>query len=258
MLLELKGTDKNLEEAVPKTNDTASISSGHTVDGSVQHKLRLQDQIIQMLYAKLKAEQTHRLETEEQAASMVAAEEDTIRKLEDKLREAEERDTNNSMARMTPRSSATPSSAIVHASTPVLNTHRTRLASPSPPQKAYTLESQLAEVTRDFNQSLEMWTRKLNTPPASARRASHLGDPATHGTAREAAPVGLPTSMAAEADQHQSFSSADASLLPADDGDFFPDTPAVKRQARFEASPYHDDFLPDSPTPSSRLPLSEL
>eukprot|EP01059_Diplonema_ambulator_P013920 TRINITY_DN24630_c0_g1_i1.p1 TRINITY_DN24630_c0_g1~~TRINITY_DN24630_c0_g1_i1.p1 ORF type:complete len:408 (+),score=89.78 TRINITY_DN24630_c0_g1_i1:19-1242(+) len=195
-------------------------------DRGIEHKLKLQDQIIQMLYAKLKSEQTHRLETEEQAASMVAAEEDTIRKLEDKLREVEAE-----KERGTPRI-GTPRAGNMFIGTPILTRG---LESPSPdgargvpiqrPPPA-TLESQLAEVTKDFNQSLEMWSKKLRSPGVSSPNAPKQPEP----------------------------------LNFADDVDYFPDSPLQPRgsSTRRPADPLpldfqDDDFLPDSPNPPNPM-----
>eukprot|EP01064_Diplonema_japonicum_P013741 TRINITY_DN21298_c0_g1_i1.p1 TRINITY_DN21298_c0_g1~~TRINITY_DN21298_c0_g1_i1.p1 ORF type:complete len:425 (+),score=133.46 TRINITY_DN21298_c0_g1_i1:45-1319(+) len=232
IISELKGVDKSRVLSPKPTQQEADP------ERSVEHKLRLQEQIIQMLYAKLKSEQTHRLETEEQAASMVAAEEDTIRKLEDKLREVEA-----DKERGTPRAAATPrhhgfgTPRAMH-STPLLSRG---LESPSPPRNAFaqklvasSLESQLAEVTKDFNQSLEMWSKRLNTPPAG-------GGGVDAGLFNSNGMVDTPT------DDHLEPTSIP---FAPEETDYLPDSPLPPAPNLFRTSDLlDDDFLPDSPNP---------
>eukprot|EP01065_Artemidia_motanka_P012916 TRINITY_DN17112_c0_g1_i1.p1 TRINITY_DN17112_c0_g1~~TRINITY_DN17112_c0_g1_i1.p1 ORF type:complete len:530 (+),score=240.35 TRINITY_DN17112_c0_g1_i1:62-1591(+) len=259
MIVELKGVDRTL--ASPRTPVSGQPAADHALeaggdavaDGSgqpLQRKLLLQGQIIQKLYSKLQSEQRHRLETEEQAAKMVAEEENTIRKLEERVKDLERTQGPNTprpgaAGNETPpaprRAVTLPSAALAAAdlgpdfSSPVASPPAPSSVSVPPgsdPDSAqwprqqpdgrampHSLQAKLAEVTRDFNDSLEM----LNT-----RLAGHAGRSAPPGSAK-AADVGSP-----------------------DDLDFLPDSPAVVLDA--------DDaeFLPSAEQMSPGVPHIRL
>ena len=254
IMSELKILDKATTPTSSRGTPLTATPTGTAFDelGNIQHKLRLKDQIIQMLYAKLKSEQTHRLETEEQAALMVAAEEETIRKLEERLRDVEgERDSIMERTRLSLASNTIPSSTATPISvSPVvkkvcfsficfrnLNKSKSNLKKQQldvshdmvlhdmPAAPSATLEIQLAEVTKDFNQSLEMWSDRINETVTTVTATTPLTAPFT--SSYRSVPAG-----------HQ-----DSNLVLRDlEDDFQPDTPSPQRLPSMDA-----DFLPDTP-----------